>query len=85
MFVTCYLDDDINYVAQVAGGGRLMMGTDYTHLDIGSDPDGLRMTAGRSEVDRELRVKILDVTPRKCHGIPMDLRPADREALAALA
>jgi predicted TIM-barrel fold metal-dependent hydrolase len=84
MFVTCYLDDDINYVAQVAGRDCLMMGTDYTHLDIGSDPDGLRMTAGRSEVDRELRVKILDITPRKCHGIPMDLRPADQEALAAL-
>ncbi len=85
MFATCYLDDDINYVAQVAGGDRLMMGTDYTHLDIGSDPDGLRITARRSDVDRELRVKMLDVTPRKCHGIPLDLRPADREALAALA
>lgn len=88
MWAAAYMDDDIQHNADVAGWDRMMLGTDYTHLDIGSDPDGLRITARRKDLPHELKVKMLDINPRRCYGIPSDFRPADtaaREALAGVA
>ena len=85
MNVACYMDDDIEYSAQICGDDRLMLGTDYTHFDVGSDPDGLRIVARRSDLRKELRVKMLDINPRKCYGIPLDFKPADAHKSAELA
>ncbi len=77
MYVSCFMDDDINGVAEIIGEDRLMLGTDYTHLDFGSDPDALRIMSRREDISIERRRKLLDVNPRKCYGIPMDFRPTD--------
>lgn len=85
IYFDAYMDDDINYVASVVGNDRLVMGTDYTHFDIGSDPDGLRITARRTDLSRELKHKMLDANARKAYGIPMDFKPSEATKAAELA
>ncbi len=85
LYVAALLDDDINYVLPLLGEDKLMMGTDYTHLDVGSDPDGLRVTARRTDVDKRVLRKVLDSNARTFYGIKDDYRPADKAAELALA
>ena len=44
----------------------------------------LRITARRTDLPLELRKKMLDINPRRCYGIPMDFKPADKAAREAL-
>lgn len=85
MYVAAYMDDDINYSANIMGEELLMMGTDYTHFDVGSDPDGLRITARRTDLSKQLRVRMLGVNPRKCYGIPLEFKPSEAHKSAELA
>ena len=78
LYISCFMDDDINGMADLVGEDRLMLGTDYTHLDFGSDPDALRIMSQRKDISPARLTKLLDVNPRKCYGIPQSFRPTDR-------
>ncbi len=85
LFAACYMDDDPTFIASIAGSDCLMLGTDYTHFDVGSDPDGLRITAARTDISKDLKLKVLDLNARRCHNIPASFRPAEKAAQLALA
>jgi uncharacterized protein len=83
LFVACQMDDDLPYLLGLAGEGNLVHGTDFGHLDVGSDPDGLRLVLARTDVpDAQLR-RIVDGNARRLYGIDESFRPADA-AQAAL-
>ena len=69
LYVSCQVDDDLPYLLQYAGEQNLVHGTDYGHLDVGSDPDGLRVIAGRADLDTAARTKIVDENGRRLYGL----------------
>jgi predicted TIM-barrel fold metal-dependent hydrolase len=61
---------------QFTGAGHLVHGTDFGHLDLGSDPNGLHLVANRKDVDPEVTAKIVDDNARRLYGIDPGFRPA---------
>jgi hypothetical protein len=59
MYVTCENSDDISYIAQEAGEGCLVIGTDYGHTDTSSDVDAIKTFRARSDLSEGLKQKIL--------------------------
>src|SRR5262249_27738430 len=51
LYVAVQMDDDLPYLLSFAGEDRLVHGTDFGHLDLGSDPNGLHLVASRSDID----------------------------------
>ena len=60
LFVACQMDDDIPYLVRYAGEGNLVMGTDYGHLDVGSDLYAGGIVAERADLDPRVVQKIVD-------------------------
>ena len=69
MFVTCENSDDINYLAQQAGDDCLVIGTDYGHTDPSSDIDAITIFRGRTDVDADLKRKILSDNACALYGL----------------
>jgi predicted TIM-barrel fold metal-dependent hydrolase len=78
LYVGCQADDDLPYLLQYAGENNLVHGTDYGHLDVGSDPAGLRTISQRTDVDPAAARKIVDANGRRLYGIDSAFRPADK-------
>jgi hypothetical protein len=76
LYVGCQVDDDLLYLFRYAGENNLVHGADYGHLDAGSDPEGLRTIAHRSDVDSAARAKIVNANGRRLYGIDPAFRPA---------
>ncbi|MGE0384931.1 MAG: amidohydrolase family protein [Gammaproteobacteria bacterium] len=79
-YVSCLLDDDFAYLAQYIGADRMMIGSDYSHIDAGTDPDALRIFAGREDLPSDLQRWMLDDNARRCFGIEPAFQPAGRVA-----
>ena len=77
MYVTALMDEDMGYTVNYTGHDRMMIGTDYSHMDVGSDPEGLRHTMERTDVPKATLTKIVDDNPRRCYGVAKDFRPSD--------
>jgi predicted TIM-barrel fold metal-dependent hydrolase len=69
LFVGCQLDDDLVYLSTLVGGGCLLHGTDYGHLDVGSDPDGLRRLRARTDVPAPVLDAVTDTNARRAYGL----------------
>jgi predicted TIM-barrel fold metal-dependent hydrolase len=76
IYVTCQADDDLPYLLEYAGQDRLVYGTDFGHLDLGSDPNGLHIVANRSDIDPVTARKIVDDNGRRLFGIDPSFQPA---------
>ncbi|MGE3620212.1 MAG: amidohydrolase family protein [Acidimicrobiia bacterium] len=76
VYVACETDEDLPYLAGLLGEDCLMFGSDYCHNDIGADPFGHTIIAGRDDVKPELAEKITSTNARKAFGIPLDFQPA---------
>jgi predicted TIM-barrel fold metal-dependent hydrolase len=77
LYVACQIDDDIPYLVDLVGGSNLVLGTDYGHLDVGSDPYGLQILAARAtDSGRGVFADIVDGNARQLWGIPSDFTPA---------
>jgi uncharacterized protein len=76
LFVSAQMDDDLPYLLELTGPGHLVHGTDFGHLDLGSDPNGLHLVANRSDVDAAITAKIVDENARTLYGIDPGFRPA---------
>src|SRR5262249_52744074 len=85
LFVSAQMDDDLPYLLQFTGEGPLVHGTDFEHLDLASDPNGLHLVASRSDVDPEITAKIVDQNARRLYGIDADFRPAPPPSVDGLA
>jgi predicted TIM-barrel fold metal-dependent hydrolase len=76
IFVGAYLDDDLPSLVEFAGDGCLVHGTDFGHVDIGSDPNGLHVIATRDDLDAAAARRIVDDNARRLYGIDPTFRPA---------
>ena len=70
MFVTCRVDDDINYLLRWAGKGALMAGTDLGHDDFSRDIFAFRTLRESGLYDRETVDGI--VGPQTWSRLPAD-------------
>lgn len=75
-YVSCQIDDDLAYLQRLVGGEHFVHGTDYGHMDLGSDPYGLHLIAGRSDLDPESAMAIVDTNARRLWGIDASFTPA---------
>ncbi|MBW8826921.1 MAG: amidohydrolase [Acidobacteria bacterium] len=69
LYVSLLLDDDMAYIAQYIRDDRIMIGSDYSHIDAGTDPDALRIAAKRTDLSADVMAKLLDENARRCYGI----------------
>jgi len=69
IFVTCYITDDIPYIAKMAGAGVVMVGTDYGHTDMSVELDALRTLGEGGGINPRLARQILDDNPRAFYGL----------------
>jgi predicted TIM-barrel fold metal-dependent hydrolase len=86
MFVAAQMDDDLPSVIDLVGADHLVYGTDYGHLDVGSDPDGLHVVSSRVDIDPHVGRTIVDDNGRRLFGIDPRFQPAPaptREAIPA--
>jgi predicted TIM-barrel fold metal-dependent hydrolase len=75
-FVTCQIDDDLGYLCRLFGTENLVHGTDYGHMDLGSDPYGLHIVASESDLDSNAARAIVDSNARRLWGIEPSFTPA---------
>lgn len=80
LYVSCLLDDDFTYLAQYIGSDRMMIGSDYGHIDAGTDPDALRLVAARDDLPADLQAALVNDNARRCYGIEDTFQPANRSA-----
>ena len=80
LYVSCLLDDDMPYLVDYIGEDRMMIGSDYSHIDAGSDPDALRIASRRTDLTPDILGKILDENARRCFGIDPSFRPVSLAA-----
>jgi predicted TIM-barrel fold metal-dependent hydrolase len=69
MFVCCQVNEDIAYVASVAGEENLMIGTDYGHNDNSAQILALRMLKDQNSLPGAVIDKILGDNPARLYGI----------------
>lgn len=69
LYVACLLDDDWSYLADYIGADRMMVGSDYSHIDAGTDPDALRIAAARTDTPGELLRAMTGENARRCFGL----------------
>jgi uncharacterized protein len=78
LYVACQIEDDLPYLLRYAADSNLIVGTDYGHLDIGSDLGACALTAGRPDLDPLVARKITDHNGRRLHGIDPSFLPSSR-------
>ncbi|HUJ64281.1 MAG TPA: amidohydrolase family protein [Acidimicrobiales bacterium] len=76
VYIAAQVDDDLPELVDIVGPDRLVYGTDYGHLDVGSDPDGLNLMANRPDVTSEVARRIVDTNGRRLLGIEERFCPA---------
>ena len=84
LFVAAQIEDNLSEVVDLLGPDRIMYGTDYGHLDIGSDPDGMHVMSHRSDIDSELARQIVDTNGRHYLGVDADFQPAPAPTVTGL-
>ncbi len=75
-FVTCQIDDDLPYLCKLFGTTNLIHGTDYSHMDLGSDPYGPHIIATRADMTPADAKAIVDSNARRLWGIDPSFTPA---------
>jgi predicted TIM-barrel fold metal-dependent hydrolase len=84
LFVAAQIEDDLPEIVDLLGPDRVVYGTDYGHLDIGSDPDGMHVITTRSDLDADVARKIVDTNARRLLGIDPEFRPAPDPTVTGL-
>jgi predicted TIM-barrel fold metal-dependent hydrolase len=84
LYVAVQMDDDLPYLLDFAGENRFVHGTDFGHLDLGSDPNGLHIVANRTDIDPAVARKIVDDNARRLFGIDPAFTPAPPPTLEGL-
>ena len=74
--IACQIDDDIPYLVDLLGPDALIHGTDYGHLDLGSDPDGMHVISEELGWIRTSRRRIVDANGRSAFNIDPSFTPA---------
>jgi predicted TIM-barrel fold metal-dependent hydrolase len=75
-YVTCQIDDDLAYLRGLVGTANLVHGTDYSHMDLGSDPYGLHIVATHPLLDKAEAAAIVDSNARRLWRVDSSFTPA---------
>ncbi|HUE08181.1 MAG TPA: amidohydrolase family protein [Acidimicrobiales bacterium] len=81
MYIACQIDDDLPYLITRLGSDNVVCGSDWAHIDIGSDPAAQRILAGRTELDAGVRRRIVDSNGRRLFGIDEGFTPSGATVL----
>jgi hypothetical protein len=84
LYVAVQIEDDLPQLVDLIGPDRLVYGTDFGHLDIGSDPDGIHLISTRTDIDADTARRIVDTNGRRLLGIDPDFRPAPDPTVTGL-
>jgi hypothetical protein len=84
LFVAAQIEDNVPEIVDLLGTDRLVYGTDYGHLDIGSDPDGMHVMTTRPDIDPLVARQIVDANGRRLFGIEASFRPAPAPSVTGL-
>ncbi|HEY7106617.1 MAG TPA: amidohydrolase family protein [Acidimicrobiia bacterium] len=84
LFVAAQIDDDLPEILELLGPDRLVYGTDYGHLDIGSDPDGMHVITTLPDIEDGVARAIVDTNGRRLLGVDPAFRPAPAPTTTAL-
>ena len=84
LFVAAQVEDNLPEILELVGPDRLVYGTDYGHLDIGSDPDGMHAMTSRRDIDAGVARKIVDANGRRLLGIDPGFQPAPEPTVVEL-
>lgn len=76
LYVACQVDDDLPYLITRIGTDNVVCGSDWAHIDIGSDPAAQRILAARSDLDADARSRIVDTNGRRLFGIDEGFMPS---------
>jgi len=76
LFIAAQMDDDLPYLLELTGPGHLVYGTDFGHLDLGSDPDGMQIVTSRADLGAITAREIVDENGRRLYGIDPSFQPA---------
>jgi hypothetical protein len=85
IYVAVQIDDDLPELVDLLGPDRLVYGTDYGHLDIGSDPDGLHLISTRTDINPAVARRLVDTNGRRLLGLDAAFCPAPTPRLTTLA
>jgi predicted TIM-barrel fold metal-dependent hydrolase len=84
VFIAAQIEDNLPEIVDLVGPDHLIYGTDFGHLDIGSDPDGLHVIATRSDIDADTARRMVDSNARRLLGIDPGFCPAPEPSVTAL-
>ena len=84
LFVAAQVEDNLPEILELVGPDGLVYGTDYGHLDIGSDPDGMHAMTSRRDIDAGVARKIVDANGRRLLGIDPGFQPAPEPTVVEL-
>lgn len=80
LYVACQINDDLPYISEYVGDKNIVVGTDYTHFDVGSDVDACQIIADRADLKPEFARNITEVNGRALYGIDLSFTPAAQGA-----
>jgi predicted TIM-barrel fold metal-dependent hydrolase len=76
MYVACQIDDDLPYLVTRLGAENIVCGSDWGHVDFGSDPAAHRQLAARADLGDAARMRIVDTNGRRLFGIDEAFTPS---------
>ncbi|HSR55600.1 MAG TPA: amidohydrolase family protein [Alphaproteobacteria bacterium] len=68
-YVACQVNEDIEYIANVAGRGHLVVGTDYGHHDTSTEIEAMRLMKEKSNIAPGLIDDILGANACALYGL----------------
>jgi predicted TIM-barrel fold metal-dependent hydrolase len=69
IFVTCQNNDDLPYILRYSGEHCLVIGTDYGHLDVSTEVDGITEFKAQEDISEEAKEKILHYNPKALYNL----------------
>jgi predicted TIM-barrel fold metal-dependent hydrolase len=68
-YVACQVNEDIEYIADIAGHGQLVVGTDYGHHDTSTEIEAMRLMKEKKNIAPGLVDSILGANPQALYGL----------------
>lgn len=69
LYVTCYLDEDIPYLARYIGEDNLIVGSDYGHQDLAEERSLVATLQSRRDIPSRVSDKLLSENPRRFYRL----------------
>jgi len=75
IYIACDADEDLPYLTARYGEEQFLVGSDFCHNDLGSNPLAHTQVMERTDLPERVRRRIVDTNGRKAFAIPEDFTP----------